>query len=113
MRRIGRRIVRMGLSALVLGLAVVQLTAGRADAITYDDSFEQCNYPKTFDLVVLRPISLLTLAIGTFLFVPLSPLALVTVRSEVGTVYDNLIGAPARFTFDRRLGECTSVQLSY
>jgi hypothetical protein len=84
-----------------------------AAAVTYEDSFSECNYPKTFDLMVMRPISLATIGLGWVLFVPLAPLALVTVPDEVGTVYNNLIGTPTRFTFRRKLGECTGVDLSY
>jgi hypothetical protein len=96
-----------------LGVLVLSLAAGPARAVTYEDSFEQCNYPKTFDLLILRPISLLTIVAGSVLFVPLAPMALLTVPGEMGTVYDNLVGAPTRFTFDRKLGECNSMVLSY
>ncbi len=98
---------------VALGVLTVSLAAGPARAITYEDSFEQCNYPKSFDLMVMRPVSLLTIAVGGLLFLPLAPVALLTVPGEMGTVYENLIGAPVRFTFDRQLGECTSVVLSY
>jgi hypothetical protein len=93
--------------------AAVGLAASQARAVTYEDSFEQCNYPKTFDLMIMRPISLLTIVGGTLLFLPLAPIALLTVPLEVGTVWDNMVASPVRFTFDRRLGECTSVDLSY
>jgi hypothetical protein len=36
----------------------------------------------------------------------------VTVPEDFPTVYDNLIGKPARFTFKRRLGECQAIDLS-
>ena len=106
MKSIGRRV-----AASVLALALtVPFTAG---AVTYEDSFDQCNYPKGFDLVVMRPISFGTLALGALVFIPLAPLAFLTVPDEIGSVYAGLIGAPARFTFDRKLGECTGVDLSY
>jgi len=94
---------------LVLALCV----PGAAHAVTYEDSFDQCNYPKGFDLMIMRPISLGTVALGALFFIPLAPLAFITVPTEIGTVYDGLIGAPARFTFNRGLGECTGVDLSY
>jgi hypothetical protein len=103
-----RKMALVLLSAVVLGVA-----ASPAHAITYEDSFEQCNYPKTFDLAVMRPVSLITILAGTVMFVPLAPLALITVPGEIGTIYHNLIGAPVGFTFDRALGECKSVDLSY
>jgi len=94
-------------------LAVALLIPGSAGAVTYEDSFDQCNYPKGFDLLIMRPISLGTVVIGTVLFIPMAPLAFLTVPDEVDSVYDGLIGAPARFTFNRALGECTGVDLSY
>ena len=98
----------------LVGALVVGLAAGSARAVTYEDSFETCNYPKTFDLIVLRPISFMTTVVGAMLFGGVAaPIALVAVPSEIGTVWDNLAGAPARFTFSRPLGECTSVELSY
>lgn len=101
-------------SRLAACMVVVALLAPMSvGAVTYEDSFEQCNYPKGFDLLVMRPISLGTTALGALLFLPLAPLAFLTVPDEVDTVYDGLIGAPARFTFNRKLGECTGVDLSY
>ena len=97
-------------SALALaGCLALPFSAG---AVTYEDSFTQCNYPKTFDLMVMRPLSLVTVGFGAILFVPLAPLALVSVPEDFGTVSDNLIGKPWRFTFDRRLGECQAIDLT-
>jgi len=95
----------------LLGLSL--LVPGSASAVTYEDSFDQCNYPKGFDLLIMRPLSLGTVAIGAFLFVPIAPLAFLTVPDEIDSVYDGLVGSPARFTFGRALGECTGVDLSY
>ena len=39
-------------------------------------------------------------------------LALLTVPEDVGSVYNAMIGAPAAFTFNRRLGECQAIELS-
>ena len=66
-----------------------------AKAVTYEDSFSQCNYPKTFDLMVMRPISLMTIGIGAVLWVPLAPMAALTVPEDLGTVTSNLVGKPA------------------
>lgn len=100
-----------GSLVLMFGLALGAPLA--AQAVTYEDSFADCSYPKTFDLMIMRPLSIGTIALGTVLFVPLAPIAFITVPDEIGTVYNNLIGAPARFTFNRPLGACTGVDLAY
>lgn len=100
--------------SIAAGLALAGLLVApiQASAVTYEDSFSDCNYPKTFDLVVMRPVSFVTLVFGTVLFIPLGALGAATVTEDFPTVYDNLVGAPARFTFKRRLGECRSVDLA-
>ena len=99
---------------LMVGLTLVACLgmAPAAFAVTYEDSFSNCNYPKTFDLMVMRPVSFVTMGVGAMFFLPLGPLAAVTVPEDFPTVYDNLIGKPARFTFKRRLGECQAIDLS-
>jgi hypothetical protein len=85
-----------------------------AAAVTYEDSFSECNYPKTFDLIVMRPISFTTMVMGFALFAfPAGPFAFATAHNEVGDVWRSMVGAPARFTFSRDLGECTGVDLNY
>ena len=95
-------------------LAISLILPLPARAVTYEDSFSQCNYPKTFDLIIMRPISFGTMILGFTLFAfPAGPLAFATATDEVGDVWRNMVGAPARFTFKRDLGECTGVDLSY
>ena len=108
MRRFGR--------SLVAGLALAALLAmapGSASAVGYEDSLDDCNYPKTFDLLVMRPISFAALVMGGLLMVPMAPMAWVTVPHDFHDVSDNLIGKPYRFTFKRRLGECEGVTIAY
>jgi hypothetical protein len=81
--------------------------------VGYEDSLDDCDYPQTFDLLVMRPLGMTTVVLGAALFVPLSPIALVTVGDQMGEVVDNLMGDPWRFTFQRRLGECTGSTISY
>lgn len=107
MRRIARNL-----------LAVLTLTAwlaapSSALAVGYEDSLDDCSYPQTFDLLVMRPLGIGTVAIGGALLVPAFPLALITVRSETTQVVDNLFWSPVRFTFGRNLGECTNATISY
>lgn len=106
--------MRKSIRSLVLGLAIAGLLGLplEAQAVTYEDSFTNCNYPKTFDLVVMRPISFLTMLAGSFFFIPVGGLAAVTVPEDFGVAYDSMVGKPARFTFKRRLGECQAIELS-
>jgi hypothetical protein len=100
--------------SLLIGFFLIGLLGAPlpAAAVAYEDSFSNCNYPKTFDLAVMRPISFTTLLVSSVLFVPLGALALLTVPEDVGSVYNAMIGAPAAFTFNRRLGECQAIELS-
>jgi hypothetical protein len=110
----GVQVMRNTARNLLAGLALIGVLVAplAASAVTYEDSFTNCNYPKTFDLMVMRPISLATTGVGALLWVPLGAMALVMVPEDFPEVTDNLIGKPARFTFRRRLGECRSVDLS-
>ena len=105
--------MRSRVVAGALGLALALVAASPAGAVTYEDSFDQCNYPKGFDLAVMRPISFGTMIFGTILFVPVLPIAAATAPREIGDVWDFMVGESARFTFRRQLGECTGVDLSY
>ncbi len=99
-----RRFARTLTASLAL-VAVLGVSPGAAQA-GLDNSFETCDYPKTFDLIVLRPLSLISLAIGTGLYVAVAPFAYVTVKKDFRSVTESLVYKPARFTFKRRLGEC-------
>ena len=107
MRRIARNLLAVLTLAACLGAPV------GARAVGYEDSLDDCDYPQTFDLLVMRPLGMTTVVIGGALFVPLFPIALVTVGDELGQVADNLMGQPWRFTFQRRLGECSGSGVSY
>lgn len=99
---------------LAIGVLTACLVApGAAHAVSYEDSLDDCSYPKVFDVIVLRPLSFVSLLIGTALFVPVAPIAAATVWEDFGEVRSGLIGQPARFTFQRPLGECSGVKLAY
>ncbi len=101
MRNAGRLFLGLLLAA-VLALPV------QVQAISYEDDLEDCSYPMMFDLVIMRPISLGTLVLGTVLLVPLTPWTAVTSPGRLDDVFDALVGRPARFTFGRPLGECAT-----
>ncbi len=107
MRKIGRR--ALAVVVLVACLCVSQ----QALAVSYEDSLDNCSYPPIFDVMILRPLSLVSTVVGTALFFPLAVISFATVPGDMGVVADSLVMAPARFTFKRGLGECTSMMNAY
>ena len=93
---------------LAPGLVVSLLlcASGPAFAASYEDSLEECAYPKMFDALVMRPISLAATGVGLVLAVPSSFVPIVSRHDDLGTVWQQLFLKPARFTFVRPLGEC-------
>ena len=96
----GRRFLA-GLSLV----ALLGLPSG-ALAVSYEDSLDDCSYPKLFDMLVMRPLGFVALAIGAVVWVPTAPVALVLVPRDMDEVMHGLVMSPLNFTFDRRLGEC-------
>ena len=106
--------MRRTMSLLVIGFFVLSLGLSRpAGAVGFEDSLDDCSYPKVFDVLVLRPLSIYALMLGTLAYVPLGPLAWATVGDEREQIRASLIGAPARFAFKRPLGECSGVSIAY
>ena len=98
-------------ATLVLAASVAMPMQARA--VTFEDSFENCSYPKMTDLMLVRPAAFAGAVLGTGLFVPLGLLGVLTVPSEIGTIFDSLVSEPWAFVLNRPLGECTSVTLDY
>ncbi len=96
-------------TAAVLAFALVGAPSP-AQATSYEESLENCSYPKLFDLMVMRPLSLSAVALGTALWVPLAGLTTLTSPGDLDDVTGMLIGTPAGFTFNRPLGACTGSQ---
>ncbi len=107
MRKIARRILTV--LVLVVGLGISQ----QAGAISYEDSLDDCSYPKVLDVMIMRPISMATMVIGAGLFAVIAPISVFTVWDEIDDVASDLIIKPARFTFRRPLGECSGVLAAY
>lgn len=62
------------------------------------------------DLVLVRPVGLISMIAGTFLFVFSLPFSfsedsMEENRLEIGKTLDRLIVAPSKYTFNRRLGD--------
>ncbi len=94
-------------AAFVALVAVAALLAARpAVAEVGEDSFQECSYPRLTDLLLMRPLGTVALVSGTAIFGAMSPITAAVAWDEIPTVFEDLMGRPARFTFARQLGEC-------
>ena len=107
MRKIGARVL------VVLALVACLGVSQRALAVGFEDSLDDCSYPKLLDLLILRELSCWTMIGGAVLFVPIAPWAAATAWRDFDDVADALIVSSARFTFKRPLGECAGVVAAY
>ncbi len=107
MRKTARRFLT------TLALAAALALPLQATAVTYEDSFENCSYPKMTDLMLVRPVGLASALVGTGLFVPMGLLGILTVPGEIGTIWHSMVAKPWAFVLDRPLGECNSVTVDY
>ena len=101
MRNLGRSLVAA--LALVVWLGVPNVSG----ANSFEDAFVDCSYPKTFDLMIMRPVGLVAVGAGAMLFLPYGPLAALTSPSSVAEPWDTFVMRPVGFTFGRPLGQCT------
>lgn len=63
------------------------------------------------DTLIVRPIGIVSIAVGTAVFIVALPFALIS--GSVGTTADELIVKPAEFTFTRDLGDFDSTKTGY
>lgn len=106
-----RNFARSFIATLVLAASAAMPMQARA--VTFEDSFENCSYPKMMDLMIIRPLSIAGAALGTGLFVPMGLLGLLTVPSELPTIFNSMVAEPWAFAMGRPLGECSSITLDY
>jgi hypothetical protein len=103
MRNLSRGLAAALALVLWLGVPGASKAAG-----SMEDAFADCSYPKTFDLMVMRPAGIGAVGIGVALFVPFAPLAALTSPSGLGEPWNTFIVRPVRFTFGRPLGQCST-----
>ena len=96
-----------------LALAATLALPFQASAVTFEDSFENCSYPKMTDLMLIRPVGLAGAALGTALFLPMGLLGVLTVPAEIGTIWNSMVAEPWAFVLDRPLGQCNSVTVDF
>jgi len=109
-----RKLIRITFVAFALA-AAIGLVPAQAGAVGYEDSLDDCSYPKVFDALVMRPLSFTTMLVGAVALVPLAPLTLwpATVNSDSGDFVYLMVVPAAQFTFARPLGQCESVSAGY
>lgn len=93
-------------SALVAAALVVGSANAQSDSSSpYNDSLDNSASAgaMAFDLIVVRPISLVATVLGSGLFILSLPLVLIQRDAPVAAA-NKLVVEPARYTFDRPLG---------
>jgi len=87
-------------TALVVMLGVA-LPAGASTETTKDASDP---VSPTVDLLLLRPLALVSLAVGSALFVVSSPILLITRPQDIGKPFKQLVGKPAKYVWADPIG---------
>jgi hypothetical protein len=107
-----RKLIRTAVAAIALTAAFGLVVPSPALAVGYEDSMDDCAYPKVFDGLVLKPLGFATLVVGSavgVLAVPFYPF----MHRDVGKFWSTLTSGPAHFTFARPLGACSNATVGY
>jgi hypothetical protein len=91
------------------------MVPANARAVGYEDSLDDCAYPKLFDAAVMRPISFSTMLVGAvglgvFTATLIGP---AMVNKDYPEVAHMMVVPAAKFTFSRPLGQCVAVSQGY
>ena len=106
LNRIRRITAAVSLVALIVGVTV-PLSASAGDSFINSSASEANNMtsPVMVDLLVLRPVGLVTLVVSTVIFVvPIAPLTLITRPTEINKPFKSMVVEPARFVWSDPLG---------
>ncbi len=96
--------------ALAAAVGIVPTSAG---AVGYEDSLDDCAYPKVLDALIMRPISFATMLVGGASLVALAPLWLPVVNKDTPQFAYLMVVPAAKFAFVRPLGQCVAVSSGY
>ena len=89
---------------MVLGFTLIILVSLLgAPHVVWAEEDEPSAEAITLDVVLIRPVGILSLAAGTGIFVISSPFAIITGSTK--TAAKKLVVEPYKFTFERPLGE--------
>ena len=87
---------------IVMCMAVLLMVSPAAFAADFDTAAPGAG-SMTFDFFILRPLGVVATILGSGLFVVSYPFAAMGGNSQ--SAYDNMVKAPASFTFTRALGD--------
>jgi hypothetical protein len=106
LNRIRQTTAAFCLVVLVAGVTL-PLSASADDSFINSSGSEASNTtsPVMLDLLLLRPVGLVSMAVSTALFVvPVFPLTLITRPTEIGKPFESMVLEPARFVWSDPLG---------
>ncbi len=95
--------MRRSLTILVLSLMIV--VAGLPAATAQAAIGDRNDIPVGVDVGILRPVGMLATVGGMVAMVPVGLFTLMTRPGEIGKPFDAIVGGPARFTWQRPIGE--------
>jgi hypothetical protein len=100
----------LGKKKLAVLVAAVFLVAALASPLAaYDQSAMEETEPSTAavvgDLVLVRPVGVVSMVVGSALFVGTLPFSVWGGKKDIGRTADKLVVEPTLFTFDRPVGE--------
>jgi hypothetical protein len=101
------------IAATIALSALVGLAPSRANAVGYEDSLEDCAYPESFDVFIMRPLAFTGLMFGGMTLVAAAPIWAAFDARDLPTITQNLVVEPAHFAFGRRIGECAATSANY
>lgn len=106
LNRIRRLTAAISLVALVAGITVPSFASAKESFINSSGTeANNTTSPVMVDLLILRPVGLITMCVSTVLFViPVVPLTLLTRPSEISKPWNIMVTAPARFVWADPLG---------
>jgi len=93
--------------ALTTALAICALLlthVGPAAATSLNNADREASVPVVIDAVFLRPVGLGVLVVGTVAYGLMAPLMAITRPTDMGKPFQQLVVAPARYTFVDPLG---------
>ena len=106
LNRIRRLTAAICVVALVAGVTLPSFASANESFINSSDSeANNMSSPVMVDLLILRPVALVTLCVSTIFFlVPVVPITLLTRPSEIAKPFDIMVANPARFVWAHPLG---------